>query len=337
MDLLDRLGLSHPILQSGMGGGLATPELCAAVSRAGALGTVGILPPPRFAADLRAARDLAGGRPIAANLLLPFTLPEHVDICIAERVRAVVLFFGFRADIVARLRGAGIFVLHQIGTAGEARRALEDGADALIAQGVEAGGHLLGVERRAAALARVLEVASGKPVVAAGGIADASAVRDALAAGAAAVLCGSRFLLTEESGAHPAYRRRVLGAPRTIVTRLFGLGWPARHRVVPNRVTERWCDAEGRAPELVEAIHRLTEGLLRRLPQSSQMFRAVERQRLWLPLYSPISARPWMPEEMVDVTPLYAGECVRAIHSVIPAAQAVAELAGERAAVAPEP
>jgi NAD(P)H-dependent flavin oxidoreductase YrpB (nitropropane dioxygenase family) len=309
-----------------MGGGLATPELCAAVSRAGGLGAIGILPPAAFAADLRRARDLAGDRPIAANLLLPFTTAAHVDVVVAAGVRAVVLFYGFRPDVVRRLHDAGVVVLHQVGTAEEAWRALADGADVLIAQGVEAGGHLLGVEPRETTLPRILDVASAAPVVAAGGIAGAHALRAALGAGAAAVMCGSRFLLTEESGAHPAYKQRVLGAPRTLVTRLFGLGWCARHRVVPNLAMARWCDADGREPKLLEWMQRGAERLLQRLPQSKETYAIAGHQRPWLPLYSPVSAWPWMPAESVEVTPLYAGVCVREIHRIISAAEAVAEL-----------
>jgi NAD(P)H-dependent flavin oxidoreductase YrpB (nitropropane dioxygenase family) len=331
MDILDRLGIEHPVLQAGMGGGLATPELCAAVSRAGALGAIGIVPPAVFAEHLQRAADLAGGRPICANLLLPFTKTAHVDLVVAARVRAVVLFYGFRPDIVRRLRDARILVLHQVGTADEARRALADGADALVAQGVEAGGHLLGVEPREATMPRILEAANGAPVVAAGGIATARDVRAALDQGATAVLCGSRFLLTEESGAHAAYKQRALGATRTIVTRLFGMGWAARHRVLPNAATERWCAADGREPAVIDLVQRATEKFLQRLPPSSRTIGVAARQRVWLPLYSPVSARPEMDAGAVEATPLYAGVCVRDIHRVVPAAQAVAELAAKGA------
>jgi nitronate monooxygenase len=328
VDLLGRLDLEHPVLQAGMAGGLSPPALVAAVLRAGALGTAGILPPERLRDELRHARDLAGGRAPAVNLLLPFTHRAHVDVCIAERARAVILFQGFDAAIVARLREHGIFVLHQVGTAAEGRRALADGADGLIAQGIEAGGHLLGVQPLAATLAAILEVADGKPVVAAGGIVSAADVAIALASGAAAVLCGTRFLLTDEAGAHPAYKRRILGAPRTIVTRLFGVGWHARHRVVPNLATERWCDEQGREPWIVAPVQRLA-GMMARLSMPTELSnRAAERQRLSIPLYTPLSLQPGMAESLLEVTPLYAGEGVRAIHRVISAAQAVAELAG---------
>src|SRR3712207_3289891 len=116
MDLLDRLGVEHPVFQAGMGGGISGAELAGAVSRAGGLGTVGILPPAVFAAELARARELAEGRPVSANLLLPFTKRGHVHACIEQRVAAVSLFFGFDRDAVAALRGAGIAVLHQVGT-----------------------------------------------------------------------------------------------------------------------------------------------------------------------------------------------------------------------------
>src|SRR5579884_3821138 len=186
MDLRDRLRLERPILQAGMGGGLAGAELAAAVSRAGALGTIGTVGPRRLAREVRRARELAPGRPVAVNLLLPFARASHVDACIAEKVDAVVLFFGFDAGAVARLRGAGVAVLHQVGTVDEVRRAVAEGADAVVAQGREAGGHLLGTREARAFLPEALEAASGRPVVVAGGIADAADVRSALAGGAAA-------------------------------------------------------------------------------------------------------------------------------------------------------
>jgi NAD(P)H-dependent flavin oxidoreductase YrpB (nitropropane dioxygenase family) len=327
VDLRDRLQLEHPILQSGMAGGLSSPELVAAVTLGGGLGTIGLLPPSRMRADLRRARDLARGRTPAVNLLVPFVRDAHVDVCVEERPPAVVLFHGFAPAAVARLRAAGIFVLHQVGTPAEAQRALADGADALIAQGLEAGGHLLADRSRMAALKVLLEVADGRPVIAAGGVATAGDVAEAMGAGAAGVLCGTRFLLTEEAAAHPAYKRRILGATRTLVTRLFGTGWRARHRVVPNLATERWCDESGREPRMIAPVQRLIELAVRFRTPTEDAVRAALRQRLSLPFYSPASLRPGMPEELVEVTPLYAGEGARAMHRVVPAVEALKELA----------
>jgi nitronate monooxygenase len=309
-----------------MGGGLSTSQLAAAVSNAGGLGTVGILPDAAaFEADLRRARELAPDRPLAANLLLPFARRSHVDACVAAGVDVVVLFCGSAPDAVARLRGAGILVLQQVGTPAQALRALADGADGLVAQGIEAGGHLLGEEPTLTALRRVLEVAGGRPVLAAGGIHSREAARSALDAGAAAVVAGTRFLLTDECNAHPAYKQRVLGARRTLDTLLFSVGWSDRHRVVPNPATDRWCARSERGPAAIVALNRALAPALQRLPPRMATA-TTSRQRVGLPLYGPAAVLAGMDERLLDVTPLYAGVCAAEIHSVIPAAQAVAEL-----------
>lgn len=318
MDLQERLGLEHPILQAGMGDGLATAELAGAVSNAGGLGTVGIFADPQtMAADLRRAKELAPGRPIAANLLVPFARGGHVDACITAGVDAVVLFAGFAPRIVERLKAKRIFVLHQIGTVPQAKRALADGADALIAQGVEAGGHVEGTQPALKILQDVQRISKDKPVLLAGGIADSDGTKTALQAGAAAIVSGSRFLLTHECHAHPAYKARVLKAPRTITTELFGLGWPLTHRVVPNAATERWGNF---GP--INAFNRLTAPLLQRAP-ARLANRMATLQRQHIPLYSPIALTEGMDESLLEVTPLYAGECVREIEQIVPAAEAV--------------
>lgn len=123
MSLAERIGLTHPIVQAGMGGGIAGAPLAGAVSAAGALGTVGILPPAAFSRALREARELAGpGRPVAANLLLPFTRPAHVRACIDARVAVVVLHAGRSPAVIRELRAAGIEVLHT-GSRGRGTRA----------------------------------------------------------------------------------------------------------------------------------------------------------------------------------------------------------------------
>lgn len=326
-DLRDRLGLEHPVVQAGMGGGIARGTLAGAVSAAGGLGTVGILPPAQLSGELRRARALAPGRPVAVNLLLPFTKRAHVEACIDGGADAVVLFFGRAPTVVSRLRDAGILVLHQVGDAAGARAALDDGADGLIAQGIEAGGHLQAVRPLDDALLDVLTAAHGRPVLAAGGIGSGARARALLDAGAAAVVAGTRFLLTDECEAHPEYQRRVLGATRTLETELFGLGWPARHRVVPNAATDRWCARGDRGARAVLTVNRPTGPLGGLLPLS-MMETLARAQRPWLPLLSPGPALRGMPDRVVDATPLYAGVVARELTAIVPAAAAVRELAG---------
>jgi NAD(P)H-dependent flavin oxidoreductase YrpB (nitropropane dioxygenase family) len=320
VDLLARLRLERPVVQAGMGGGLAGARLAAAVSAAGGLGTVGLVPDPAaFAAELRRARSMAGaGRPLAANLLLPFLRRGHVDACLACGIDAVVLFCGRAPAAVARLRAAGVLVLHQVGTVPQARRALADGADGLIAQGAEAGGHVLGVSPTPVTLSQVLAVAGDAPVLAAGGIAGSSAARAALDAGAAAVVAGTRFLLTDECRAHPGYKARALGAPRTQRTLLFSAGWSDPHRVLPNAATDRWCASSTRGPAPALALNLALAPVVRRLPPS-----VARGQRVGVPFFSPAPPLAGAEASLLEVTPLYAGVCAREIERVVPAASAV--------------
>jgi NAD(P)H-dependent flavin oxidoreductase YrpB (nitropropane dioxygenase family) len=327
----ERLGLRHPVLQAGMGGGVVRPELAAAVSRAGGLGTIGNLPPDSFARAIRSAKERSDGRPVAANLLMPFTRDGHVEACLAERPAVVSLFFGYAGSTVKRLRAAGIFVLHQVGTPAEAERALADGADGLILQGREAGGHLLGARRLAEALPDVVALASGRPVIAAGGIYDRASAERAARLGAAGVAAGTRFLLTDESGVHPTYRQRLLDAKSTLVTKLFGAAWPADHRVVPNAATARWCRDGHDGPSWITAVNTLL--VPTRWVTSPAIGLALAKyQRADRPLFSPQPMTARSAPEDADVTPLYAGECVTEIRALRSAADVVEELAAGFAA-----
>jgi NAD(P)H-dependent flavin oxidoreductase YrpB (nitropropane dioxygenase family) len=309
-----------------MGGGIATGALAGEVSAAGGLGTVGILPPDQLRAELHHARERVPDAPIAANLLIPFATRAHVEACRAGGARMVVLHGGFKRSLVQQLKADGAMVLHTAGTPEQARRAVAEGADGLVAQGLEAGGHLMGVEPALDALPRILDIAGGAPVLLAGGIADHDDVKRALDGGAAAAVAGTRFLLTDECAAHPEYKRRVLAAQRTLETELFGFGWPLRHRVVPNAATERWCKHDPRGPRAVRALNALSAPLSR-LPMS--MANAVaQTQRPTIPILSPAAPLTGMPDSMPDAAPLYAGETALRIDDLVGAAQAVQRLAG---------
>jgi nitronate monooxygenase len=249
-----------------MGGGVAGGELAGAVSAAGALGTVGMMAPPAFASALAQAHRRAPGRSVAANLLVPFIRRAHIQVCVEHDVSFVVLHGGMSSRWLGRLREQGVAVFVTVGTARAARRALAGGADGLVVQGSEAGGHLLGIEPLQDALPQVLGVAEGTPVLVAGGVADATDVQGLLDAGAAAAVAGTRFLLTDESAAHREYKRRVMAAQETLSTMLFGLGWPLRHRVIPNFATERWCHADELGPRIVRTANRLSAALGSALP-----------------------------------------------------------------------
>jgi nitronate monooxygenase len=325
VDVRERIGLEHPVVQAGMGGGVAGGELAGAVSAAGALGTVGMMAPPAFAAALRQARQLAPGRPVAANLLAPFIRQGHIDACIGAGTALVVFHGGMSSRWYGTLREARIPVFVTVGTVAQARRALADGADGLVVQGIEAGGHLVGVEPLDGALARIREVVADAPVFAAGGVVDAADVQRLRDAGATAAVAGTRFLLTHESRAHREYQQRVLRADRTLNTLLFGIGWPLAHRVVPNAATDRWCGDTGLAPSWIRMAAQLSAPLGRVLPLGA-LGAMASLQRPRIPLFSPALPLIGMPAESVDRCALYAGETIHRINDIISAAEAVAVL-----------
>lgn len=325
---MDRLRLDVPVAQAGMGGGVSGPTLAGAVAAAGGLGTLGLASSAALTAGFAAVRDQAPGRAVAVNLLMPFVRPRHVEACRSGMIDVAVLFFGGDAALVRELHSAGVFVMAQVGTTSEAAQAVGWGVDALIAQGIEAGGHLLGREPGPDFLDRVLPIAAGRPVLLAGGIATGADTQNALTRGAAGVVAGTRFLLTHESDAHPAYKQRVLDAERTVETTLFGLGWPARHRVVPNAATDRWIRPDGSLRRLPEVINHSSAPLSRIITDS--MISALPRlQRARVPALSPTPPLTGMSNSTVDNTPLYAGESALRIDSLVSAAEAVQQLASE--------
>lgn len=281
MTLLETLGVEAPVVQAGLGGGLSGHELAAAVSGAGGLGTIAVLGGEAIERELVAARTLTD-RPLAVNLLLPFAEGEWFEA--AAEADVVVTFWG-----EPQRRTPGVWI-HQCGSVGEAQAAHAAGADAVIVQGVEAGGHVRGTTPAAELLAQAkAALPGGYPLLLAGGIAERADVERALDAGAAAAVAGTRFLLSEESRAHPEYKRRLLGAEETLLTELFGAGWPAPRRVVPNAATERGDDREPLPP-----LAPLDDG----------------------------------PASLLDTAPLYAGETVGRIGEVRPAAEIARDLAG---------
>ena len=307
-----------------MGGGLAGPELAAAVAAAGGLGTLGLLPPAELREAIRTVRDGVPDRSVAVNLLMPFVRRSHIDVCVQERIDVAVVAFGMDRDLLRRLSEQGVFVFVMVGSEEQARRACVCGANGLIAQGCESGGHISGKTPARELLPRVLEIARGRPVLLAGGIAAADDTRAALTAGAAGVVAGTRFLLTDEARAHPEYLSRILKADKTFRTTLFGLGWPLPHRVVANAATRRWCGDDGHT-KLLPRLINAGSGMFARLPDRA-IAPVLGLQRPGLPMFSPMAPMIGMPDSMVDRMALYAGETVLKMTSVISAQQAVTDL-----------
>ncbi len=317
MTLLERLGIEAPVVQAGMGGGISRHELAAAVSEAGGLGTIAVAGHGAIDRELAAARALTD-RPIAVNLLLPFARRSWFQA--AEAADVVVTFWG-----TPKRRTGGTWI-HQCGSVAEARSAHAAGADAAIVQGLEAGGHVRGGVPALELLDRVrTALPPDYPLLLAGGIAERDEVQRALDAGASAAVAGTRFLLSDESRAHPEYKRRLLNAEETILTELFGLGWPAPHRVVRNAATERWLSGDSRVPVLNRTLNRLFAPGIRFTPAALQQ-RFVAAQRPDSRLLTPLGATDDGPENLLDAGALYAGETVARIGEIRPAAEIVSAL-----------
>ena len=229
------VGCPIPVQLAVMGGGVGTPELAAAVCEAGGLGMLSStfpLPVGEQLDQLQARTKRPVGVGFFAFLVPAMT--AEVELA-ASRAQVVDIFWGDpEAAVVNRIHAGGALAFWQVGSLDEALGAVDAGCDAVVAQGVEAGGHVRGT----APLLRLLDQvvpAVGVPVIAAGGIASGAALASVLNAGAAAARVGTRFVASAESGGHPDYVAALLaaGAGDTVHTTAFGEGWPdAPHRVL---------------------------------------------------------------------------------------------------------
>ncbi|SFN82558.1 nitronate monooxygenase [Roseovarius lutimaris] len=242
--LCDLLGCDVPILLAGMGG-VSRWELAAAVANAGGYGMLGMVreDPSLIKQEVTALRA-ATDRPFAVNLIPAATKPELLDAqllcCLALGVPAFTFFWDVVPAAIERVKQAGCLVLHQVGTLQAARNAEDAGADLIIAQGIEAGGHVHGRQSVWDLTAAILAQTS-LPVVASGGLATGADLAAALRMGAVGIQCGTAFLATEESFAHAYHKRCVVdaGGADTVLTDIFVLNWPkaAAVRVISNSVT----------------------------------------------------------------------------------------------------
>lgn len=248
--MTELLGIKHPIIQGGMAW-TATAELAAAVSNGGGFGVIGAghMPPELLRSEIHNAKALTD-KPFGVNLmLLSPRIDDMVDVVITEGVYAVTTGAGNPARFLAGLMDAGIKVLPIAPSVALARRLESLGADAIIGEGTEAGGHI--GELTTMALIPQLVDAVSVPVIAAGGVADGRAVAAAFALGAEGVQVGTRFMCAEECTIHPLVKEQILKAKdRDTTVTGRSTGHPVR--VLKNRLSRQIerLDVENRPEEI---------------------------------------------------------------------------------------
>ncbi|MHB1923104.1 MAG: NAD(P)H-dependent flavin oxidoreductase [Acidimicrobiales bacterium] len=297
------VGCRLPIQQAGMGA-TASVSLAAAVADAGGLGMLGTAAMPHglvvSALDALAART-AGV--FGVNFLVPF-LDREVMIQAAPRAKVVEFFYGSPdAELVEIAHAGGALVSWQVGSVAEAVAAADSGCDLVIAQGIEAGGHIRGEVSLLPLLTGVLD-AVRVPVLAAGGIGGPRSVSAVLAAGAAGARVGTRFLAAEEADVHPVYRAALLaaGAEDTELTTAFSTWWDAPHRVLRGCIAAASADEDEFVGETDWGNHRVP------IPRFCVLH--------------PLTATTGRVEAMAH----YAGQSVGEVRKVQPAAEIMAEL-----------
>ena len=315
-------GIPLPIIQAPIGG-MAVPELAAAVSNAGGLGMLSVTwDDPNELDDKLARMRALTDRPFGVNMILVWPQEERLRKCVDAGVRIVSFFWGDPAPLVPIAHAGGAIVLHTVGDAAEARRAVDAGVDVVVAQGWEAGGHVRGEVGTLVLIPTVVDAVAPTPVIAAGGIGDGRGLAAVLTMGASAGWLGTRFVMSKEAPALPPYRDLLAAADETstVYSSVFDVGWPdAPHRTLRNSTIEMWEAAgrplPGERPGEGETVATWIDGEL-------------------IPRYASTSARTGVigaPGD-IEALSLWAGQSVGLIDDVRPAGEIVRQLADEAAA-----
>jgi len=322
--LCQALGIEYPIFSAGFGSA-AVPELVAAVSNAGGLGVLGAsgMDPGEIKGRIARTRKLTR-LPFGINFIIDEEsdedhafLLDQMATATAQRAAVVVLFWGDPAPYVELARGSGVKTFIQVGSVEEAKAAADAGVDAVIAQGIEAGGHVRGTTSIWDLLPATIDAIDPVPVLASGGIGDGDGVARALRAGAQGVSLGTRFVASDEAWVHPAYKLRIVQstAKDTVYNELYDVWWPdAPHRTLRNKTFAEW-DAAGRPPTGKRPGEGTSIGK-RTLPSGE----VAE----W-PRYAIGSAPPDFDGD-VEYAPLWAGESCTVVNDIKPAGQIVRDL-----------
>lgn len=315
--LCERLGIHLPILQAPTGS-VAGAALASAVSIAGALGAMGVtwLDETSLLAQIESVRAETP-LPFMVNYALAFP-PATLHAALQAGVPVITFSWGDPTPYLPQVRASGAKVGVQITNTQGARRMVEAGADFLICQGLEAGGHVQSTTPLWELLPQIVALAGAIPVVAAGGLATGADMAKAFSLGAQGVLLGTRFVASHESLAHDRYKQSLVSAKAadTALTVCFDGGWEyASHRVIRNSTFQNW-EAVGSPP----IGFRPGEGDTVGYASSGEPILRYEDT-------APRTGMSGAIEEMC----LYAGTSCEAIHSVLSAQEIITQLLTEYA------
>ena len=259
--ITDLLGIEYPIIQGGMAW-VAEHHLAAAVSEAGGFGLIGAASAPAeiVREEIRKAKALTD-KPLGVNIMLLNPNSEEVaKVVVEEGVKAVTTGAGNPEKFIPMFKEAGIKVIPVVASVAMAKRMERYGADAVVAEGMEAGGHI-GSQTTMALIPQVVD-AVDIPVIAAGGIGDGSGFAAVTMLGAEAVQMGTRFVVADESIVHDNYKDRIVKA-KDIDTVVTGLSTGHPIRVLRNQMTKEYLKLEESGAPF-EELEKLTLGALRK-------------------------------------------------------------------------
>ena len=321
--LCQDLRIDHPIFSVGMSW-LAGPELAAAVSNGGGCGVVGMggMTGELVHARIGETRALTN-KPFGVNVILARLQEGQIEACLDEGPPVIVFFWGDAGPYVRDAHRQGSKVLVQVGSVAEAKAAADAGVNGIIAQGIEAGGHIRSTVSLSALLPAVVDAVKPLPVIASGGIANGRGLVAALSLGAQGVSLGTRFLCSEEAFAAPEYKERIMRstAQDTVYTSLFNVGWDAPHRVLRNRALDEW-ETAGRPASGRRPGEGTTIGTAPRGGTTAELIKYAANSY----------PTPGFAGDVENAV-LYAGESCTLIGDVKPAAQIVHDLVEEAEAI----
>ena len=259
--ITELLGIEYPIIQGGMAW-VAEYHLAAAVANAGGLGLIGAASaPPEVVRDqIRKAKELTD-KPFGVNImLLNPNADEVAKIVVEEGIKVVTTGAGNPAKYMDMWKAAGVKVIPVVASVGLAKLMERGGADAVVAEGMESGGHI-GSTTTMALVPQVVDAVS-IPVIAAGGIADGRGIAAAMMLGAEGVQIGTRFVVAKESIVHPAYKEKVVKA-KDIDSEVTGMSTGHPVRQIRNKMTREYLKLEKEGASF-EQLEYLTIGSLRK-------------------------------------------------------------------------